>query len=104
MDGRRNNGGLRSPSGGRPCWRPSRTTLLTVREHAAQGTRQVKIAKAMGVSKATLKRHCGDELQMGHLEHQANIANVAYQMAVSGNNPEMTRYWLRRYAGWQKSR
>ena len=101
MDGRRNNGGLRNPSGGRPGWRPTETAVSLVRDYAASGMQQDHIAKAMGVSEATLKRHCARELEHGHYAYQAKVAEVAFQMAVSGDHPKMTRYWLRRFAGWR---
>jgi hypothetical protein len=69
-------------------------------DYARQGIWQHRIAKIMRVCEATLKRHCAEELFLGHAEHRARVTLVAYEMAVSGRHPTMTRWWLQRFAGW----
>jgi AraC-like DNA-binding protein len=59
------------------------------------------IARVIGVSESTLKRRCKDELRLCALLANVRVAEVAYDMACSGDHPEMTRWWLRTRAGWQ---
>jgi len=37
---------------------------------------------------------------VGKDKRTARVAGVAYEMAVSGENPSMTTFWLKTQAGW----
>lgn len=100
-DGRRRNGGLRSPAGGRPKWQPSGKQRNAIRDAAGRGLSQDLIANLLGISESTLKRHCADELRYGAEVTCCRIAMVATEMAMSGEHPFMTRWWLRVRAGWK---
>jgi hypothetical protein len=99
-DGRRKNGGKRIPSGGRPRWVPTATERRGVREWASLGYPQDVIGKLIGVSESTLKRRCPEELHLGRLVADAKVAQVGFQMAVSGEHPKMTIWWMRTRMGW----
>jgi hypothetical protein len=102
-DGRRNNGGKRYPAGGRPRWSPDERRRRAIYEAARRGLPQDLIAQLAGISEATLKRRCAEELHLGATIANLQIAIAAYEMAVSGDHPTMTRWWLQVRAGWKRA-
>lgn len=89
---------------GRPSWKPSDQQRANVRMLASEGIPQETIARVVGVSKSTLKRHCPEELHLGTLTANARLVAVAFDMAISGEHPEMTRFLLRCKMGWIESK
>src|SRR5688500_15392946 len=101
VDRRRFNGGRRTPVGGRPRWRPSPEQRSFAEKAAGKGVPQDVIAALMGVSRNTLAKHCNEELRLGTLAADLQVFIVAFNMAVSGEYPETTFWWLeRRCQGW----
>ena len=86
---------------GRPKWVPGVLQRSAIREAARRGLSQDIIAALVGVSESTLKRRCGEELRIGALLANAQIALTAYELGVSGKDPAMTRWWLRVRMGWR---
>ena len=80
---------------GRPKWLPTRKQRAYIRDLASGGYPQEVIAKVVGVSRSTLKRRCPRELHEGTLIANARLAAVAFEMAVSGEFPEMTLFLLK---------
>ena len=64
------------------------------------GLDQHTIAKVMGISNATLTKYYMHNLLVGKDKRTARVAGVAYEMAVSGESPSMTTFWLKTQAGW----
>ena len=104
LDGRTRNGGRRIPRGGRPRWTPPPPIREAVFKAASRGVSQDVIAELVGVSESTLKRNCKDELRQGAQMAYARIALAAYEMALSGEHPQMTRWWLQCRAGWKRAK
>lgn len=94
-------GGVRSPRGGRPKWEPNAEQVDAIQAAASAGLTQDVIATLVGVSESTLKRRCADQLRLGSLHCNARVALAAFEMAISGNHPAMTRFWLAMRAGWK---
>lgn len=69
----------------------------------AVGVRQCDIAKLMQppMDPATLRKHFRHELALGRQRQMAVVAAVAFRLAVSGDDPAMTRFWLRTRGGWR---
>jgi hypothetical protein len=104
-------------------WRPARCTIDVpgegLREQTEQeamalararvldlmavGVRQCDIAKLMQppMDPATLRKHFRHELTLGKQRQMAVVAAVAFQLAISGDDPIMTRFWLRAQCGWR---
>jgi hypothetical protein len=57
-------------------------------------------SKVMGISNATLTKYYSHNLLVGKEKRTARVAGVAYEMAVSGESPSMTTFWLKTQAGW----
>jgi AraC-like DNA-binding protein len=86
---------------GRPMWQPTHSQTVAVKEAARRGLPQHLISALMGVSESTLKRRFSEELAVGSLIANAAIALTAYELAISGRDPSMTRWWLRVRMGWR---
>jgi len=81
-------------------YRPTNDDYSKVEEMVTIGLDQHTIAKVMGISNATLTKYFAHNLLVGKEKRTARVAGVAYEMAVSGESPSMTTFWLKTQAGW----
>jgi len=81
-------------------YKPTSDDYSKVEEMVTIGLDQHTIAKVMGISNATLTKYFSHNLLVGKDKRTARVAGVAYEMAVSGENPSMTTFWLKTQAGW----
>jgi len=81
-------------------YRPTDDDYSKVEEMVTIGLDQHTIAKVMGISNATLTKYYSHNLLVGKDKRTARVAGVAYEMAVSGESPSMTTFWLKTQAGW----
>lgn len=85
-------------------WEPTPEQRYAVRCMAASGVGQEVIARAVHplgpISTSTLRRFFRDELDNGKALLIRDVTAVATQMALSGNHPSMTKFWLIVHAGW----
>ena len=81
-------------------YRPTDDDYSKVEEMVTIGLDQHTIAKVMGISNATLTKYFAHNLLVGKDKRTARVAGVAYEMAVSGESPSMTTFWLKTQAGW----
>ena len=94
---------LGRPTGGlsqQSKYKPSDDDYSKVEEMVTIGLDQHTIAKVMGISNATLTKYFAHNLLVGKDKRTARVAGVAYEMAVSGESPSMTTFWLKTQAGW----
>lgn len=64
------------------------------------GIGKERIAHRLGVSVSQLENSYPFELGYTDEESLAIVADVAFQMAVSGRHPQMTKFWLEVKGGW----
>lgn len=69
---------------------------------SAQRIPMTVIAKAIGVSEKTVRKHYEAELADGRAISDAGVISCAYRMAVSGRHPAMTMFWLKTQLGWRE--
>jgi hypothetical protein len=81
-------------------YKPTNDDYSKVEEMVTIGLDQHTIAKIMGISNATLTKYFMHNLLVGKEKRTARVAGVAYEMAVSGESPSMTTFWLKTQAGW----
>jgi len=81
-------------------YKPTDDDYSKVEEMVTIGLDQHTIAKVMGISNATLTKYFMHNLLVGKDKRTARVAGVAYEMAVSGESPSMTTFWLKTQAGW----
>ncbi len=81
-------------------YKPTDDDYSKVEEMVCIGLDQHTVAKIMGISNATLNKYYAHNLAVGKEKRTARVAGVAYEMAVSGESPSMTTFWLKTQAGW----
>ena len=81
-------------------YKPTDDDYSKVEEMVTIGLDQHTISKVMGISNATLTKYYSHNLLVGKEKRTARVAGVAYEMAVSGESPSMTTFWLKTQAGW----
>jgi len=81
-------------------YKPTDDDYSKVEEMVTIGLDQHTIAKVMGISNATLNKYYAHNLAVGKEKRTARVAGVAYEMAVSGESPSMTTFWLKTQARW----
>jgi hypothetical protein len=81
-------------------YRPIDDDYSEVEEMVCIGLDQHTIAKIMGISNRTLTKYYKHNLSVGREKRTARVAGVAYEMAISGESPSMTTFWLKTQAGW----
>lgn len=69
---------------------------------AACGLRDDEIAMVMGVSESYLSKNHRPDLKKGRVQAIATVGQKAYQMAISGEFPAMTMFFLKCRAGWRE--
>ena len=84
----------------RPSFKPTKEQRKLVQSLSAIGLRQEHIAVAVGIrSPKTLRKHFRKEIAKGTAEAMARVTAAAYAMAVSGDYPVATRFWLSTVGG-----
>ena len=81
-------------------YKPTDDDYSKVEEMVCIGLDQHTISKIMGISNATLIKYFSHNLLVGREKRTARVAGVAYEMAISGQSPSMTTFWLKTQAGW----
>jgi len=81
----------------RPAFTPTEEQRQKVKCMGGWGMKQEHIAKIIGVrSPKTLRKHFRQELDRGEAEAHAKVNQTLYKMAISGNNPGATIFFLKR--------
>lgn len=95
---------------GRPAFEVTDEARSLVRELAGFGLSHEQIARVVthpktgkSISADTLKKYFSEELDEGKAGAAAEVARTAYRMAVSGEAPAMTMFWLKTQLGWRET-
>ena len=67
------------------------------------GMNQDQIAATLGISDVTLRTYYREYLDSGLEIANAKVARKAYEMALSGDHPAMTMFWLKTRARWRET-
>lgn len=67
------------------------------------GMNQTMIANTLGISEPTLRAHYAEKLAWGAEVALARVAQTAYGMAISGEHPAMTMFYLKTRGGWRET-
>lgn len=79
---------------------PNNTDAQRIKRFKRANVPNERIAEIIRVDLATLEKHYPFELEFTDEEDLAVIADVAYEMAKSGEDPGMTKWWLTVKGGW----
>jgi hypothetical protein len=89
---------------GRTSYTPSDAERKRVQDLAACGATQLYIAKDLGISNNTLRKHFADDLYAGEIRANVSVAGVMYSMAVDKKHKKVFdagKFWLTHRAGWK---
>jgi len=87
-------------NGHRKKYNPTSDDFKKVECMSDMGIDRNSIAKIMGISGRTLTKYFKKELELSSEKRNARVAGIAYEMAMSGDSPSMTTFWLKTRAGW----
>jgi hypothetical protein len=82
---------------------PTDEQRRAVRAMAAYGIPQDDIAKVIEIAPKTLRLAFRTELDKAPIEANTKVAQTCYQMAISGQHPAATFFWLKTRAGWRET-
>ena len=82
---------------------PTPGDLKYVEALASYGVPEANIARVVGISLETLRKHYADQLENGQTRTNAVVAGFLFAAAKRGSVPAMM-FWLRCRAGWSESR
>lgn len=90
--------------GGRPPHEPDAKTRTQVKMLAAMGVPDYDICKVVGMSPPTMRKYYMRELEVGHIEASANVAQSLYRMATSKDKPNVAAaiFWLKCRCRWRE--
>lgn len=86
---------------GNPPYVPTDRDRATVKALTGYGIIQEEIATLLQINRSTLIRHYQREMQIGHIEANAAVAQSLFQMATRGQNVAAAIFWLKVRAGWK---
>ena len=91
---------------GRPAYEPTERDRAQVKMLAAMGVPDYDIAKVMQMSGPTLRKHFFHELESGHIEANAQVAQSLYKMATDKDKPNVSAaiFWLKTRARWSEAK
>ena len=91
-------------SQGRPTHKRTELSAKTIESMAGFGIPVGDIAKAIGVSEPTLRKHYGPELELGQIKANTQVAQSLFRRAMSDAPNAVTAaiFWLKCRAGWRE--
>jgi hypothetical protein len=90
------------PKRGRPSLVPTKAQRDQVKDWSSAGIQHEVIAKALGFSHDTLKRHFPEELEFGRIHANVAVAKSLFQMATVGENVAAAIFWAKTRMGWKE--
>lgn len=90
---------------GRPPYEPTEKDRAQVKTMAAMGIPDYDIAKVMNLSSPTIRKYFWTELETGHIEANAKVAQSLFKQATDPTNPKSATcciFWLKCRAGWRE--
>jgi hypothetical protein len=84
-------------------YKPSEKDRDIVRAMASYGIPQEDIGRVIGISHVTLRKYFASELETAAIQANAKVAETCYAMAISGQHPAATFFWLKTRAGWRET-
>lgn len=90
--------------GGRPQHKPDEKSRVQVKMLAAMGIGVDDIAKVVGVSAPTLRKHYEHEIEIGRIEANAKVAGSLFKAATANDKGSVAAaiFWLKTRAGWRE--
>ena len=86
-----------------PGFKPSKAQATQVARLRSLGISPREIAEVMCIEKSLLEFYYGYEIKTAKVRTVAAVAKVALDMALSGQDPVMTKFWLKTQGGWKET-
>jgi hypothetical protein len=87
----------------RPTFQVTEQLSEQVKMMTSVGCRQQDIARVLGVTPKTLRKHFRQQLDLGAIQANAAVAQTLYRMATGGTNTSATIFWLKVRCGWREN-
>lgn len=85
----------------RPKLKPTDEQRLLVKHLSAVGVSQELIARKIGIRfPKTLRKYFPDEIALGAMEANANVAGALYKNATANNSVDAQKFWMLFRGGW----
>lgn len=90
---------------GRPAYEADEKTRAQVKMLAAMGIPDYDIAKVIGLSGPTMRKYYMAELETGHIEANAQVAQSLFKQATNKEKPNVSAaiFWLKCRAEWRET-
>jgi hypothetical protein len=85
----------------RPEHVPTDKTKLLVKVMIAGGIEQSNVARSLGISRPTLRKHYPDEIKSGGAQANGNVVAALYKNATGGNVVAQI-WWTKTRMGWKE--
>lgn len=82
---------------------PTDESRRVVEVMVACGNTEDDIAIAIGIAPKTLRRHYGAEIKAGKAKCHGKVQECLFRMAISGNHPAATFFYLKTQCGWRET-
>jgi hypothetical protein len=86
---------------GQPQHQPTDKSRSTVKAMSAYGVPQEQVARVLDIDSKTLRLHYRNELDLGLIEANTQIARTLFQQAVGGNIGALI-WWTKSRMGWRE--
>jgi len=86
-----------------PGFQPNNLQATQVAQLVGLGLTAKDISASLLIDPVLLKFYYKRELEVGSAQVNAKVAHVALKMALTGESPTMTQFWLSRRAGWKET-
>jgi len=93
-----------SNSKGSPGFEPGPDQARQVEQMSALGMSPGDIAGVLRIESKLLEHYYKYELDTSSARVNNKVAKVALAMALSGSEPDMTKFWLKTRAGWTETK
>lgn len=88
--------------GGRPPHQPTEQDRAKVKALSAYGIPQEQIARVFDIDSKTLRLHYRDELDLGVIEANAQVAKTLFSQATKEGNTTAAIWWTKSRMGWKE--
>jgi hypothetical protein len=91
------------PKVGKPPYYPDDKTRRQVQAMVQYGVPVLQISKVVGIGKVTLEKYYRREIDIGHVQANAKVAESLFQNAVKHNNVAAQIFWCKTRMGWKET-
>lgn len=89
---------------GRPTFEPTKHQRAEVQALVAFGITEIDIAKYIGISVPTLRKHFVKELELGAVQANAAVAKRLFEKATKDGDTTCIIWWTKTRMGWSEKR